>query len=39
MLCSTAISADVERFYDQLRGSGPSLAALAHGAQYIGQEC
>ena len=34
-----AITSAVEQFYDQLRGSGPGLAALAHGAQYIGQEC
>src|SRR5215469_5925679 len=36
---STAITSAVERFYDQLRGSGPSLTALAHGARNIGQEC
>ena len=34
-----AITSAVERFYDQVWGSGPNLAALAHGAQYIGQEC
>ena len=36
---STPIIGAVERFYDQLRGSGPSLTSLAHGARSIGQEC
>jgi len=39
MARSTAITSAVERFYDQVRGSGPSLTALAHGARSIGQEC
>jgi hypothetical protein len=33
---STAITSAVERFYDQLRGSGPSLTAPAHGARNVG---
>src|ERR671924_385340 len=32
-------SAVVSRFYDALRSSGLSAAALAHGEAYIGQEC
>ena len=36
---STGITSAVERFYDQLRGSSPSLTALAHGERSIGQEC
>jgi sarcosine/dimethylglycine N-methyltransferase len=32
-------SAAVTRFYDALRSSGLSAAALAHGEAYIGQEC
>jgi cyclopropane fatty-acyl-phospholipid synthase-like methyltransferase len=32
-------AADPGRFYDALRASGPSVAALAYGDAYIGQEC
>src|SRR5919197_3982899 len=32
-------SAVVSRFYDTLRSSGLSAAALVHGEAYIGQEC
>ena len=32
-------SAVAARFYDALRSSGLSAAALAHGEAYIGQEC
>lgn len=32
-------SAAAGRFYDALRSSGLSAAALAHGEAYIGQEC
>jgi sarcosine/dimethylglycine N-methyltransferase len=32
-------SAVAARFYDALRSSGLSVAALAHGEAYIGQEC
>jgi sarcosine/dimethylglycine N-methyltransferase len=32
-------SAVTARFYDALRSSGLSAAALAHGEAYIGQEC
>jgi sarcosine/dimethylglycine N-methyltransferase len=32
-------AASTGRFYDALRGSGLSVAALAHGDAYIGQEC
>ena len=32
-------AADPGRFYDALRASGLSVAALAYGDAYIGQEC
>jgi hypothetical protein len=32
-------SAAASRFYDALRRSELSAAALAHGEAYIGQEC
>jgi hypothetical protein len=35
----TIESADVARFYDTLRSSPLSAAALVHGEAYIGQEC
>src|SRR5919199_752566 len=35
----TTASEAARRFYDALRSSGLSAAALAHGTAYIGQEC